>query len=119
MTLVGGVPLIVGMVFGISSTVIVNAGSDAATRPSLTEITTLAKVPTLLASGVPLRAPVDALKLAQTGRFAIEKVSELLSGSDAVGVNEYAWPTVALVAGVPLIVGASLPTSRTSIENCG
>ena len=57
MTFVGGVPLIVGVVFGTSSTVIVNAGSEAATRPSVTEITTLANVPTLLASGVPLRRP--------------------------------------------------------------
>ena len=88
MTLVGGVPLIVGAVFGTSCTTIVKAGSDAATRPSLTEIRTLANVPMSLAPGVPLSAPVDVLKLAQTGRFVIAYVSGFPSASDAFGVNE-------------------------------
>jgi hypothetical protein len=43
---------------------------------------------TLLVAGVPLRRPFEVLKLAQTGLFAIEYVSGLRSGSDALGVNE-------------------------------
>jgi hypothetical protein len=48
---------------------------------------------------------VDVLKLIHEGRFEIEKVSVLPSGSDAVGRNLYAVPTVAVVLGVPEIVG--------------
>jgi hypothetical protein len=41
-TLVGGVPLIVGARFGAACTLIANAGSEVDARPSLTEIMMLA-----------------------------------------------------------------------------
>ncbi len=50
-------------------TVIVKALSDALDFPSLTLITMPELAPTLAASGVPERAPVEALKLAQPGLF--------------------------------------------------
>ena len=68
---------------------------------------------------MPLRRPVEVLKLAHAGLFAIEYVSGLLSASDALGVNEYATPVVALPDGVPLIVGGWFGMSRTWIENAG
>ena len=43
-------------------------------------------------------------------------MSVLPSGSDALGWNAYAWPTVADVAGLPLMTGARLPVA-TVIEN--
>ena len=39
------------------------------------------------APGVPCRVPFAELNVAHVGRFAIEKVNALPSGSDAVGVN--------------------------------
>jgi hypothetical protein len=97
------VPEIVGARFATLPTVMVNAGSEALAEPSLTLIAMLANVPA--AVGVPDNRPVVVLNVAQLGRFAIANVSVLPSGSLAVGVNEYAVPTVAVVAGVPEIVG--------------
>jgi hypothetical protein len=71
-TEVGGVPLIVGGLFGAAATVIANAGNAAEAEPSDTEMTTLPNVPTLLAAGVPERLPVVVLKVAQVGRLVIE-----------------------------------------------
>jgi hypothetical protein len=86
-TLVAGVPLIVGALFDGSCTLIAKGGSESETRPSLTEITMSAKVPTLLVAGVPLKRPVDALKLAHAGLFEIAYVRGSLSASEADGVN--------------------------------
>ena len=70
-------------------TVIVKAGSETAVPPlSATEIPMLAKLPTLVLAGVPLRAPVMVLNVAQEGWFWILKVSVSPSASLAVGVNE-------------------------------
>jgi hypothetical protein len=60
-------------------------------------------------SGVPASRPVDELKLAQPGFLLIENRSVSPSASLAAGWNRYAKPTVAVVAGEPLIVGAELP----------
>ena len=88
-TLLAGVPLIDGAWFGASCTLIAKAGSEARPPlPSLTEITMLANAPTLLVPGVPLRRPLDPLKLAHVGLFVIEYVNTSPSGSDADGVNE-------------------------------
>ena len=67
---------------------------------------------------MPDRRPVLWLKLAQDGRPVIEKARVSPSASVAVGWNEYAWPTVAEVEGVPLIAGARFAAS-TRMLNAG
>ena len=87
MTWVAGMPLIVGGAGSAAATAwMLNAGSEADSWPSLTLITMLANVPALV--GVPLKAPVEVLKVAQDGRFWTLKVSAIPCGSDAVGVKE-------------------------------
>src|SRR5262249_32177900 len=108
---------------GPEVTVMVKAGSDAEPYPSLVLITIPEYVPTFVAAGFPLSCPVALLKLAHEGWFAMEKVRVLPEGSFAVGVNEYAAPTVTLVPGVPEMVGGEddgtpLPV-RTCTENAG
>jgi hypothetical protein len=102
---VGGVPVIVGGVFA-AVTAMPKAGSDADALPSLTLITMLPYVPTAEGPGVPSSAPVFTLKVAQAGRFAIAKVSGSVLASAAVGWNTYCVPCLAVVGGVPVIVGA-------------
>jgi hypothetical protein len=94
-----------------AATVTENAGSEALEAalevPFETPITMPELVPTLLEPGVPARLPVELLKVAQLGLFEMENVSAAPFASEAVGVNEYATPTCALVDGVPEIVGAA------------
>src|SRR5690349_556776 len=101
-------------------TVIEKAGRYVVRRPSLTPMMMLLNVPA--AVGVPLKRPVEVLNVAQLGRFWMVKPSALPSASAAVGRKLYATPTVAVVVGVPLMVGARLVvvvelTAR--IENAG
>jgi hypothetical protein len=88
-TAVDGWPEIVGarFVLGADVTVIENAGSDAVAVPSLTLICTLPYTPTSADVGVPLSAPVEALKAAQAGLLAIVNTSASLSASLATGVK--------------------------------
>jgi hypothetical protein len=73
-TLVIGTPEITGGRFvGGGVTRIVKAGSGTATRPSLTEIVTLLKVP--CDDGVPCSRPVLESNAAQFGRLRMENVS--------------------------------------------
>jgi hypothetical protein len=67
---------------------IANGPSDVLAAPSLTLITMFEYVPMLPVRGVPLSAPVDVLKDAHDGRFAIENRSESPSASAALGRNE-------------------------------
>src|SRR5262245_38279915 len=60
------------------------------------------------APGVPCNAPFAVLNVAHVGRFAIANVSALPSGSAAVGTKLYAVPCVAVIAGVPDMVGTRL-----------
>jgi hypothetical protein len=116
-----------GGVFGAAATAMANTGNAAEAEPSETEMTTLPYGPTSLAAGVPERRPVVVLNEAQVGLLAIENESACPSGSDAVGWNEYAWPAVTLVAGVPLMTGGPLiigdgsavTPALTVIENAG
>ena len=49
----------------------------------------------------------------------MENVSELPSGSLAVGVKLYVAPTFTAAAGLPLIVGGPPETAVTAIANAG
>src|SRR5262245_46415140 len=72
------------------------------------------------APGVPCRVPFAALNVAQVGLFAIANVSVLPSASAAVGRKLYAVPCLAVVGGVPEIVGARLLVGAvTLIANVG
>jgi hypothetical protein len=120
LTLVAGVPEIVGARFAAALTVIANGASDTpAASPSLTLMTMPLNVPTFWLVGVPDSRPVPVLNVAQLGMFAIVKPSVSLSASAALGVNEYAVPAVTLVGGVPLIVGARFGGACTLIANAG
>ena len=85
----GGVPLMTGgrLATAAAATTIVNGASDACAAPSDTVIETFGYEPTFAAAGVPLKRPVEVLKLAHDGRLAIENVSACPSGSEAVGVK--------------------------------
>ena len=94
----------VGAEFGFFA-VMENAGSDAEEWPSLTEITIPDHVPGAL--GVPFSAPLALENCAHAGLCEIEKrnLRAGVSGSVAVGTNEYALPTTTLVGGDPEIEG--------------
>jgi hypothetical protein len=87
-------------------TVTTNAGSHATFFPSETRIEMLRYVPRLSVCGVPCSAPVFASNVAHGGRFLMKKVSELPSGSLAVGTKRYALPVATDAAGAPEITGA-------------
>ncbi len=95
------------------------AGRVAEATPSETEMTMFEKVLTSVAVGVPDNLPVLRSNVAQPGLFAMPKPSVWPSGSEAVGTNEYGWPTVTVVAGVPEIVGARFGAAETVMENAG
>ena len=114
---VGGVQVIVSEPVVAPFTAIENAGSAVLTLPSLTEMTMPEVVPTFAEVGTPDNWPVLMLNDAQLGLLAIEKLSVSLSGSLAVGRNEYVAPTFTDVAGVPVMVGARLGAACTVIEN--
>ena len=95
-----------GARFVAACTVIENTGRVAVALPSDALIAIFEVVVTSLAAGVPLNRPVVVLNAAHDGLFAIENVSVWPSGSDAVGVNAYAWPDVTDDGGVPLMTGA-------------
>jgi len=86
-----GVPEIVGawaVVPDTAVTTIEKVVSEAVLVPSLTLIAMFASVPAFPLAGVPESVPVDVLKLAQEGMFAIEKTSVLPVLLVAVGVKE-------------------------------
>ena len=90
MTLVVGVPVMVGAVLGGALTVIANDGSDVVARPSVTLMTMPDVVPTFAVVGVPLSRPVVVLNVAQVGMPVMLNVNGSLSASLAAGWNEYA-----------------------------
>src|SRR6185437_15943283 len=81
-----------------------NAGRAAFAVPSLALMTIFEYMPVLVDAGVPLRAPVAMLKLAQEGLFCTLKASVLPLESFAVGWNRYDCPACTEVGGEPLIV---------------
>jgi hypothetical protein len=103
---VGAVQLNVALRDCAAMTWIEKAFSAVVALPSLTLIWMFEYVPAFEAEGVPESCPVEVLKLAHEGRFAIENVSVSPFASDAVGRKLYAEPAFTDVAGVPLIVGA-------------
>jgi hypothetical protein len=68
------------------------------------------------AVGVPLSLPLDLLKEAQAGLFAIEKRSLAPSGSEALGLKEYEEPTLTRVAGLPEIVGGRFAACALALK---
>ena len=68
-------------------TVIENAARETVAVPSDTEMTMFDVVPVFELVGVPVSAPVAALKEAQVGLFWMLNVSALPSASEAVGVK--------------------------------
>src|SRR5262245_11111144 len=95
-----------------------NAGSDTLVVPSVTLMTMLLQVRACEADGVPHTWPVVDENDAKPGLFTIENVSLLPSASVALGVNDHATPTVPVVAGVPVILGAAAEAVWVlSIEN--
>ncbi len=122
-TLVGGVPVIVGGedAGACAVTVILKDARDAAALPSLTPMTMALYVPSWLEEAVPVNAPVEVLNDAQDGLFCTEKVRVLPSGSLAAGLKEYAEPATTVVAGDPEIVGGRLAAVPpvTVIEKAG
>lgn len=98
-------------------TVMLNQGRAAEDTPSVTMIMTYELVPAEV--GVPESLPVDVLNEAQDGLLRMEKVTVLPSGSFATGWNEYAWPTFAVVAGEPVMVGVLFGFAFTTTENAG
>src|SRR4026207_1398591 len=117
MTLEAGEPVIVGARFGASVTVMPNGASSLKVVPSVTLITMPEFVPIWAADGVPLSRPLEASKVAHVGLPATAKLSTSPSGSLALGVNEYDWPATTVVAGWPLMSGASLGVASTWMAN--
>jgi hypothetical protein len=115
MTAVAAVPEIVGATLGAGLTLIENAGNDADARPSLTLMPMFANEPTFAAPGVPERRPVAVLNVAHVGRFVMLNVNALFWASVADGWNTYCVPTIALVPGVPEMVGAVFAGAPTVI----
>src|SRR6185437_12630032 len=85
-------------------TPIEKAGRAALAVPSLALMTIFEYMPVLEDVGVPDRAPVAMLKLAQEGLFCTLKDSVAPLESLAVGWNLYVCPACTEVAGEPLIV---------------
>jgi len=98
-------------------TLMSNRGRTTELVPSVTEIEMPLATPA--AVGVPVRRPDEVLKVAQDGLLLIENRSVWPSGSLAVGVNEYALPTVAVVGGEPVMVGGLFDDALTCRENAG
>ena len=70
------------------ATVILKAAKLLLNTPSLTEITTPLVVPTSALPGVPVNAPVTALKMVHEGWLVILKLNVLpASISDALGIK--------------------------------
>jgi hypothetical protein len=69
----------------LAATVMVKAGKEAVSVPSLTLITIGPEAPTSAAVGVPPRSPVLVLKAAHDGLPVMEKLSVLPLASEALG----------------------------------
>jgi energy-converting hydrogenase Eha subunit E len=111
---VTGVPPITGGRLAAAVAEMGKLASDADRARSDTVMAMFDHVPA--AVGVPLRRPVVVLNVAHAGLLAILKVNALPSGSDAIGVKLYACPTVADLAGVPLMTGGRLETAAAVME---
>src|SRR5687768_13565421 len=103
---VGGVQATVAVPLASALTLIEKGGRLERPVPSVAEITTFAKLPTLEADGVPLRRPVAVSNVAQAGRFWISNVIVSPFASVAVGVKLQARPVTAAVVGLPEMAGA-------------
>ena len=115
MTDVEGVPLIVGGELFVGAVTAIEKGPNAALALlSLTLIEMFPNVPVVPVGGTPARRPVCVSNDAQAGLFAIAKIRESWSASEAVGTNAYIVPATTDVIGAPEIVGGELVVGGTT-----
>jgi hypothetical protein len=111
-TLAAGVPVMVGarLTGGVlvgACTVSVNC-SCALAWPSLTLMMMAPVLPMSAVVGVPETRPVAGVNVSHVGRLVMLYVSGSSLASSPTGANVNTWPTMAVVAGVPTSVGATL-----------
>ena len=116
---VGGLQLSVAVpawaVCGTTTTA--KVGRLALAMPSLTVMRMPLQVSTSPSCGVPRIRPVDESRLIHGGRLSAVTVSASPSGSEMLGWKDHWRPTVALVGGVPLMVGGLLPPPPPEAES--
>jgi hypothetical protein len=95
-------------------TTMLKAVRGTVVTPSETLMMMLLKVPST--DGVPVSEPVVALNDAQFGLFWMLKDSVAPVPPAAVGVNAYTVPTVAVVEGVPTMVGGTVTVVLIELE---
>ena len=113
-TLVTAVLVIVGASL-VFATAIENESVTDPPLPSLAVMTTLCE-PTSSLSGVPARAPLDAVKVSQLGTVVPVRVIVSPSSSAVVTVYEYALSSFTLVTAVLEMVGASLVLATVTVN---
>jgi hypothetical protein len=102
-----------GARFTVGATTMEKVARETFAVPSDTAIVMAEKVPADV--GMPLSRPLVVLKVAQAGLLVMLNVSACPSGSDAVGVKLYVWPTLAVAGGVPLMTGARFTAGTTAM----
>ena len=117
LTVVDGVPVIVGASFVFTTSIVKAAKLTASELLSVTLITISLYVPTSPLSGIPVNAPVSVAKSAQSGVPVIEYIRVVFASASApLGVNEYATSSLTVVDGVPVIVGASFVFTTSIVK---
>ena len=99
----------------VLATAIENESVTEPPLPSLAVMTTLCE-PTSSLSGVPAKAPLDAVKVSQLGTVVPVRVIVSPSSSAVVTVYEYALSSFTLVTAVLEIVGASLVLATVTVN---
>ena len=99
----------------VFATAIENESVTDPPLPSLAVMTTLCE-PTSSLSGVPARAPLDAVKVSQLGTVVPVRVIVSPSSSAVVTVYEYALSSFTLVTAVLEMVGASLVLATVTVN---
>ena len=107
-----GVPVITGASLVFDTVRLKAAKLTDAVAVSVTLMTISEVVPTSTFVGVPVKVPVEVLKVAQLGLLVMLKVCRsLLFISVTVGVKVYAESSIAALLGEPLMTGAKFVIS--------